>query len=56
MSTVSYATYVTAVCIVCVLLDSENKKLLKDLEDDVFRTAASLGIDISRPERPDVEV
>ena len=28
---------------------------LKDLDDDVFRTAQSLGIDISRPERPDLD-
>ena len=28
---------------------------LTDLDEDIFRTAASLGIDITRPERPEME-
>jgi DNA-directed RNA polymerase subunit beta len=38
------------------MLSAGEEVELKDLEDDVFRTAASLGIDISRPERPDVDI
>jgi len=38
------------------MLSAGEEVELKDLEDDVFRTAASLGIDISRPERPDADV
>jgi DNA-directed RNA polymerase subunit beta len=38
------------------MLSAGEEVELKDLEDDVFRTAASLGIDISRPERPEMDV
>ena len=38
------------------MLSAGEEVELKDLEDDVFRTAASLGIDISRPERPDADI
>jgi DNA-directed RNA polymerase subunit beta len=37
------------------MLSAGEEVELKDLEEDVFRTAASLGIDISRPERPDMD-
>jgi DNA-directed RNA polymerase subunit beta len=37
------------------MLSAGEEVELKDLEDDVFRTAASLGIDISRPERPEMD-
>jgi hypothetical protein len=33
------------------MLSAGEEVELKELEEDVFRTAASLGIDISRPER-----
>jgi DNA-directed RNA polymerase subunit beta len=45
-----------SLCLNVEMLSAGEEVELKDLEDDVFRTAASLGIDISRPERPDVEV
>ena len=38
------------------MLSAGEEVELKDSEEDVFRTAASLGIDISRPERPDMDV
>ncbi len=44
-----------SLCLNVEMLSAGEEVELKDLEDDVFRTAASLGIDISRPERPDVE-
>ena len=44
-----------SLCLNVEMLSAGEEVELKDLEDDVFRTAASLGIDISRPERPDVD-
>jgi len=38
------------------MLSAGEEVELEDIEEDVFRTAASLGIDISRPERPDMDV
>ena len=44
-----------SLCLNVEMLSAGEEVELKDLEDDVFRTAASLGIDISRPERPDAD-
>jgi DNA-directed RNA polymerase subunit beta len=44
-----------SLCLNVEMLSAGEEVELKDLEDDVFRTAQSLGIDISRPERPDLE-
>jgi DNA-directed RNA polymerase subunit beta len=44
-----------SLCLNVEMLSAGEEVELKDLEDDVFRTAQSLGIDISRPERPDME-
>ncbi len=44
-----------SLCLNVEMLSAGEEVELKDLEDDVFRTAESLGIDISRPERPDLE-
>jgi DNA-directed RNA polymerase subunit beta len=38
------------------MLSAGEEVELEDLEEDVFRTAASLGIDISRPEKAEVNV
>ena len=40
-----------SLCLNVEMLSAGEEVELKELEDDVFRTAASLGIDISRPER-----
>jgi DNA-directed RNA polymerase subunit beta len=45
-----------SLCLNVEMLSAGEEVELKELEEDVFRTAASLGIDISRPERPEVEV
>jgi len=44
-----------SLCLNVEMLSAGEEVELKDLDDDVFRTAASLGIDISRPERPDMD-
>ncbi|MCZ7532090.1 MAG: DNA-directed RNA polymerase subunit beta [Acidimicrobiia bacterium] len=44
-----------SLCLNVEMLSAGEEVELKDLEEDVFRTAQSLGIDISRPERPDLE-
>jgi DNA-directed RNA polymerase subunit beta len=44
-----------SLCLNVEMLSAGEEVELKELEEDVFRTAASLGIDISRPERADVE-
>jgi len=43
-----------SLCLNVEMLSAGEEVELKELDEDVFRTAASLGIDISRPERPDV--
>jgi DNA-directed RNA polymerase subunit beta len=43
-----------SLCLNVEMLSAGEEVELKELEEDVFRTAASLGIDISRPERADV--
>ena len=45
-----------SLCLNVEMLSAGEEVELKDLEDDVFRTAASLGIDISRPERAEPDV
>ena len=40
-----------SLCLNVEMLSAGEEVELKELEEDVFRTAASLGIDISRPER-----
>jgi len=45
-----------SLCLNVEMLSAGEEVELKELEEDVFRTAASLGIDISRPERADVEI
>jgi DNA-directed RNA polymerase subunit beta len=45
-----------SLCLNVEMLSAGEEVELKELEEDVFRTAASLGIDISRPERAEVEV
>jgi len=42
-----------SLCLNVEMLSAGEEVELKELEEDVFRTAASLGIDISRPERPE---
>jgi DNA-directed RNA polymerase subunit beta len=42
-----------SLCLNVEMLSAGEEVELKELEEDVFRTAASLGIDISRPERAD---
>ena len=44
-----------SLCLNVEMLSAGEEVELKDLDDDVFRTAASLGIDISRPERPEMD-
>jgi DNA-directed RNA polymerase subunit beta len=43
-----------SLCLNVEMLSAGEEVELKELEEDVFRTAASLGIDISRPEKADV--
>jgi hypothetical protein len=38
------------------MLSAGEEVELEDLEEDVFRTAASLGIDISRPEKAEINI
>ena len=45
-----------SLCLNVEMLSAGEEVELKELEEDVFRTAASLGIDISRPERPEPTV
>ena len=45
-----------SLCLNVEMLSAGEEVELKDLDDDVFRTAASLGIDISRPERPEMDI
>ena len=45
-----------SLCLNVEMLSAGEEVELKELEEDVFRTAASLGIDISRPEKAEVEV
>ena len=40
-----------SLCLNVEMLSAGEEVELKELEEDVFRTAASLGIDITRPER-----
>ena len=42
-----------SLCLNVEMLSAGEEVELKELEEDVFRTAVSLGIDISRPERPE---
>ncbi len=44
-----------SLCLNVEMLSAGEEVELKELEEDVFRTAASLGIDISRPERAEVD-
>jgi DNA-directed RNA polymerase subunit beta len=44
-----------SLCLNVEMLSAGEEVELKDLDEDVFRTAQSLGIDISRPERPDLD-
>ena len=43
-----------SLCLNVEMLSAGEEVELKELEEDVFRTAASLGIDISRPERAEM--
>jgi len=43
-----------SLCLNVEMLSAGEEVELKELEEDVFRTAASLGIDISRPEKAEV--
>ncbi len=43
-----------SLCLNVEMLSAGEEVDLKDLDEDVFRTAASLGIDISRPERAEM--
>ena len=43
-----------SLCLNVEMLSAGEEVELKELEEDVFRTAASLGIDISRPERAEI--
>jgi len=43
-----------SLCLNVEMLSAGEEVDLKDLDEDIFRTAASLGIDISRPERPEM--
>ena len=43
-----------SLCLNVEMLSAGEEVELKELEEDVFRIAASLGIDISRPERPEI--
>ncbi|NNF65078.1 MAG: DNA-directed RNA polymerase subunit beta [Acidimicrobiia bacterium] len=43
-----------SLCLNVEMLSAGEEVELKELEEDVFRTAASLGIDISRPERAEL--
>jgi DNA-directed RNA polymerase subunit beta len=43
-----------SLCLSVELLSAGEEVELKELDEDVFRTAESLGIDLSRPERADV--
>ena len=45
-----------SLCLNVEMLSAGEEVELKELDDDIFRTAASLGIDISRPERPEITV
>jgi DNA-directed RNA polymerase subunit beta len=45
-----------SLCLNVEMLSAGEEVELKELEEDVFRTAASLGIDISRPEKAEVTV
>jgi DNA-directed RNA polymerase subunit beta len=45
-----------SLCLNVEMLSAGEEVELKDLEDDVYRTAVSLGIDISRPERAEMPV
>ena len=45
-----------SLCLNVEMLSAGEEVELKELEEDVFRTAASLGIDISRPERAEAPV
>ncbi len=45
-----------SLCLNVEMLSAGEEVELKELEEDVFRTAASLGIDISRPERAETTI
>ena len=45
-----------SLCLNVEMLSAGEEVELKELEEDVFRTAASLGIDISRPERAEIKI
>ncbi len=45
-----------SLCLNVEMLSAGEEVELKDLEEDVYRTAVSLGIDISRPERAEMPV
>ena len=45
-----------SLCLNVEMLSAGEEVELKEIEEDVFRTAASLGIDISRPEKAEVTV
>ncbi len=45
-----------SLCLNVEMLSAGEEVELKELEEDVFRTAASLGIDISRPEKAEVNI
>ena len=45
-----------SLCLNVEMLSAGEEVELKDLDEDVFRTAESLGIDLSRPERREVDV
>ena len=44
-----------SLCLNVEMLSAGEEVDLTDLDEDIFRTAASLGIDITRPERPEME-
>ena len=45
-----------SLCLNVEMLSAGEEVEFKEIEEDMFRTAASLGIDISRPEKAELEV
>ncbi|MCL1693078.1 MAG: DNA-directed RNA polymerase subunit beta [Actinomycetia bacterium] len=45
-----------SLCLNVEMLSAGEEVEFKEIEEDMFRTAASLGIDISRPEKPEIEI
>jgi DNA-directed RNA polymerase subunit beta len=45
-----------SLCLNVEMLSAGEEVEFKEIEEDMFRTAASLGIDISRPEKAEIEI